>query len=214
MDETRAAERDQADVPAAGSSVVLQPRGEGESRTGTVRSWTPSPSGLVMTCVVAIDAVTATRLRGERLWLSATTAAGSLLVFEGVGQQAGAPDQLGVTGMASVARESRRSAVRVEAERPAYLRLSDERVIAARTVDLSRLGARIALPAGLTVRAQTSLTVSVDIDEGDSVTVSGTVLRADDERGQVVVQFTRVEKADRDRLEDGVLARVQALGRR
>lgn len=200
------------DQPAVGAPIVLQPAGSGGSRPGTVHSWTAGPSGIVVTSRVEVDPDVVPDLAGVRVWASVRTQrTATLVVIGGVAQETGRPGQIALTGVTSVAREHRRAAVRAHARRAAHLRLPDESVIATHTVDLSRMGARIALPHGQHLETDVDVTMSMELEQGETVTVSATVLRSDDEAGHAIVRFTELGQGDRDLIEDDVLAYVQSL---
>ncbi|GAA4657880.1 PilZ domain-containing protein [Kineococcus glutinatus] len=199
------------DGPAPGTEVTLMPTGTAVVHTGTVRSWTASASGLVVTSQVAMDRGTVEQLDGRRVWASARMErTGSLAVFQAVAQ-AHRADELALTGVVLLANEARRGAVRASTRVPAHLSgegFQEE----ARTVDLSRTGVRLEgehLPAEHEV-----IDVSLSLDEGVEVHARGEVLRIDEASGEAVVHFTDIDPADSAAVEQAVLSELARGGRR
>ncbi|GAB7192727.1 hypothetical protein NUM3379_34360 [Kineococcus sp. NUM-3379] len=196
-----------ADGPAPGTEVTLMPTGTAVVHVGTVRSWTASASGLVVTSQVGMDPGTVEMLDGRRVWASARMEqSGSLAVFQAVAQ-AHRDDELALTGVVLLANEARRGAVRAHTRRPAQVVGAgfEEEVT---TIDISRTGVRLGgenLPA-----AHETVEVSVTLDEGVEVHARGEVLRAG--AGEAVVQFTDMNPADSAAVERTVLEELARDG--
>ncbi len=199
-----------ADAPAVGSAVTLLPVSVDGVWVGEVASWTSSPTGLVVTSEVSTTSDAVRVLNVQRVWVSARTERlDTLVVFEAIAQARGA-DTLTLTGVVAIAHESRRRAVRAATVWPVVVDVpSGGQPIRTHTVDISRSGCRIALPAGQDLPAQAAVELVVEMGRQEPIRASGDVLRVDVERGEAVVRFAELDPADGGRIERLVLGQLR-----
>ena len=201
--------------PAIDTMVTLMPTSSATVHTATVRSWTASAAGLVVTSYVSATPASVAALDGQRVWVSTEAHLqddGSVVphaVFQAVAQ-AHREDELALTGVMLLAAETRRGAVRATRSVPAHLSTptgdSD-----ARTVDISRTGVRLegrSLP-----RAHEEVDLSLDLEEGVEVHARGEVLRVDESTGEAVVRFVELDRGAADALERSVLVELARQNR-
>lgn len=199
-----------ADGPAPGTDMVLMPVGSETTHSGTIRSWTASGSGLVVSSQVAMPADVVEELDGRRVWASARLErSGSLAVFQAVAQ-AHRDDELALTGVVLLANEARRSAVRARTRRPAHLH-ADDFDGDAHTVDISRTGVRVESGSALPDPHQ-EVEVSVALQDGVEIHARGEVLRVDREAGEAVIQFVDMGPADSAAVDRAVFTELSGSG--
>jgi hypothetical protein len=107
---------------------------------------------------------------------------------------------LKVTGEAT--KSTRRKAVRADVELPVRLRMNNTEV-KGETVDLSEAGMRALIDGwGLPPEPGSAAAVDVELDSGDPVRVTGTVVRQDERAGRwlLSMRFDGVPERDGDRL--------------
>lgn len=205
----------QATEPAVGSTVTLLPVAAGPERTGTLADWSAGPAGLVVTASIAIAPPDAAALDGQRVWARVESADGGVRVLEGVAV-ATTDGELSMTGMLALAEERRRAAPRVETMRPVRVSLEAlalRHASEAHTVDLSRTGARLRVPAlEGTVADASGMLVELDIAVGGdrTVTAGAEVIRVDAARGELAVRFVDLAEEDAEELDRAVLSELSA----
>jgi len=201
--------------PAIDAVVTLMPTSSATVHTATVRSWTASAAGLVVTSYVTATPESVAALDGQRVWVSTEAQAqddGSVVphaVFQAVAQ-AHRDDELALTGVMLLAAETRRGAVRATTSVPAHLSspTGDSDV---RTVDISRTGVRLegrSLP-----RAHEEVDLSLALEQGVEVRARGEVLRVDESTGEAVVRFVELDRGAADALERSVLIELARQNR-
>lgn len=195
------------DHPAAGAGVTLLPTATATTHTGTIRSWTASPSGLVVTSQVSTSPRAVRELHGKRVWVSARTeVSDSLAVFQAVAQ-AHRDDEIALTGVMLVAQEVRRGAVRVRTQRPVHL-TSGTASADATTVDISRSGCRLTTGGLEALEPHASVALSFTLPDGVHLDARGEVLRNDPDTGEAVVRFVGLETSDEETVERAVLTEL------
>ena len=200
-----------SDVPAPDTEVLLLPVEAAPGRVGRVRSWLTSPNGLVVTCHVGTSPETVDALAGVRVYASARTAESqALAVFEAVAQPV-RDDVLTLTGVARLALEPRRAAVRVPVVRPATVS-TGEGTLRVRTLDLSRGGARVELQPGETLPTEQPLDLALELDPDTQVQLSAQVARVDEDAAQASLRFLHVRGEDAEQIERAVLRRLSGRG--
>ncbi|WP_167587055.1 PilZ domain-containing protein [Kineococcus rubinsiae] len=199
--------------PAVDTMVTLMPTSSATVHTATVRSWTASAAGLVVTSYVSATPESVAALDGQRVWVSTEAQEdGSVVphaVFQAVAQ-AHRDDELALTGVMLLAAETRRGAVRATTSVPAHLSTptGDSDAV---TVDISRTGVR--LEGRLLPRAHEEVDLSLDLQEGVEVRARGEVLRVDESTGEAVVRFVSLDRDAADALERSVLIELARQNR-
>jgi len=196
-----------AQQPQLGSAVRLLPVEQGAERTGELTEWSSGPAGIVVTARVALAAQDAAALAGQRLWARLQVGEG-VRVLEAVAMAGFADTDLELTGVLSLAAETRRAEPRVPTQRRARVTAAGASGVAARTVDLSRSGARLDLSAGQVLPDSGTLEVTLEVGGEDAVSVTAQVVRADAERQEVAVRFVDLVEADAQRIDRVVLAEL------
>jgi hypothetical protein len=201
--------------PAIDTMVTLMPTSSATVHTATVRSWTASAAGLVVTSYVSATPESVAALDGQRVWVSTEAQAqddGSVVphaVFQAVAQ-AHRDDELALTGVMLLAAETRRGAVRATTSVAAHLS-TPAGDTDARTVDISRTGVRLegrSLPG-----AHEEVDLSLDLQDGVEVHARGEVLRVDESTGEAVVRFVELDRGAADALERSVLLELARQNR-
>ena len=199
-----------AQEPAVGSTVRLLPVARGAERTGELAEWSAGPAGIVVTARIDVSAEDAAALAGERVWARLQVGEG-VRVLEAVASPGVLRTELELTGVLSLAAETRRAEPRVPTQRRAQVRAGEDGAtgsVTARTVDLSRSGARLGLPAGQALPDAGTLEVTLDVGGEDAVSVTAHVVRADPQRQEVAVRFVDLVEADAQRIDRVVLAEL------
>jgi len=206
-------------TPQAGSDVVLLPVAAGHERSGTLAEWSAGPAGLVVTVRVELAPEHVAELSGQRVWARVESPDGAVRVLEGVVVADAVGASLTMTGMLALAEERRRAAPRVETMLPVKVSLDAlalRHASDAHTVDLSRTGARLRMPAASLkasmVVAKGGVMVEVEVAVGatETVTADAEVIRVDAERGEMAVRFVGLQEADAELLDRAVLTTLSA----
>jgi hypothetical protein len=203
-------------VPDVGSAVSLLPVSAGRERTGTLSDWSVGPAGLVVTASITLTEDAVHALSGRRVWARVESDDGQVRVLEGVAVAGVERTELGLTGVLALAEERRRTAPRVETTRAVRVSLEAlalRHASDAHTVDLSRTGARLRMPAATMEEAVSGgAVVEVDIAVGqdETVTAGAEVIRVDHERGELAVRFVDLAEEDAARLDRAVLTELSA----
>lgn len=116
--ETEATEPFPAEVPAAGSDVsLLQADDPGVAILGTLISWSASPTLLVITATVELDDPLDAALVRARVWVSARTESGTLVVVTALANCSAGSRIVDLTGVQALAGEPRRRAAKPSVSR-------------------------------------------------------------------------------------------------
>lgn len=204
-----------ADVPAAGSTVSLLATSLDIVAEGELASWSASPTGLVVTSEVLASPEIAQLLDGQRTWASAhTQLTSTLVVFEGIARQT-RPDQPGslrLDGVSMIAREHRRAEPRAQVPGDLELRVDQAPPATVRMIDLSRSGCRVQLPAPDTLAVGQTAQAELSLSGDTVVRTSCQVLRLDEGSREAVLTFGDLSETDAAALRRSVLARLSASG--
>jgi hypothetical protein len=185
---------DQLDTPALGSGVSLLPvDAPGVVVLGEVTSWSASPAGLVVTAKVSVLPDTAQALSGTKVWASAHTAISDTLVVVTAVARSDRPStgELELTGLATVAKESRRRAVRAPLQLRGTVVVGESRSTG-QTRDLSRTGCRLQFTEAPAVDAGHQVNVEIDISDTERIQVVGRVVRVDSADQELTLRFIDV----------------------
>ena len=202
--------------PHGGSTVTLRPDAGGGERAGTLSDWSVGPAGLVVTASITLTEDAVDALTGRRVWARVESDDGQVRVLEGVAVAGIERTELGLTGVLALAEERRRTAPRVETTRAVRVSLEAlalRHASDARTVDLSRTGARLRMPAASMEDAVTGgamVEVDIAVGQDETVTAGAEVIRVDHERGELAVRFVDLAEEDAVRLDRAVLTELSA----
>jgi PilZ domain len=148
-----------------------------------------------------------TGMDGARVWVIAgDSGTGSLTVYEGRLHVTDRPDEVELAELDLLADEPRRSALRAGARRPVLLLRPGKASRGTTSIDLSSTGCRVSVPPDQDLAAGQSVQVAVDLDAGRSVWADGEVVWVDPVARVAALRFIRVDPADSERLDRGVLA--------
>ncbi len=202
-------------VPPTGSTVRLLPISGGAEQRGRLADWSTSPAGLVATAVVELDDAAASALTDEPVWAHLESQDGAAVVLEAVVEGTALGGQVLLTGVLALATEHRRTEPRAEMARRAQLR--GRVAAAARTIDLSRTGARVILAtdaalvslggAGL---ADEEIELVVEVADERTVTARAEVVRVDSSRAELALRFIDLSEADAQSIERAVLGELSS----
>ncbi|MGQ7296886.1 PilZ domain-containing protein [Quadrisphaera sp. KR29] len=201
-------------VPPVGGPVRLLPITGGPEQRGTLSDWSTSPAGLVATAVVTLDdPASAAALADQPVWAHLHSAGGAAVVLEAVAEGTAVGGELLLTGVLALATEQQRAEPRADIARRAQLR--GRVAAAARTIDLSRTGARVVLAtdaalANLGASADDTLELVVEVGAEETVTAAARVVRVDAERSEVALTFVDLSDADATRIERAVLGKISS----
>ncbi|SDQ04588.1 PilZ domain-containing protein [Quadrisphaera sp. DSM 44207] len=193
-----------APAPVIGSSVVLLPVRSGAGTTGTLAMWDAGPAGLVVTASVALAPSDVAAVSGQRVWARLESEDGAVSVIEAIAEADVRGTSVSLTGVLAIAHEHRRTAPRAETVRSASVRAAGT-AYAALTVDLSRAGARLELPAEA-IGAADRLEVEVAVSDAETVSARAEVVRVDAARGEVAIRFVDLTDEDAERIERAVFS--------
>ncbi|WP_170131409.1 PilZ domain-containing protein [Quadrisphaera granulorum] len=200
-------------VPPLGGPVRLLPISGGPEQRGTLSDWSTSPAGLVATAVVTLDDAGAASLADEPVWAHLQSARGAAVVLEAVAEGTAIAGELLLTGVLALATEQQRAEPRADIARRAQLR--GRVAAAARTIDLSRTGARVVLAtdaalANFGASADDHVELVVEVDAHETVVASARVVRVDAQRSEVALSFIDLPDADATRIERAVLGQISS----
>ena len=122
-----------------------------------------------------------------------------------------APGELALTGIADLALEARREAVRARFERPALL-VAAGRQQPARALDLSRTGCRMALDGDPVAELGAAVEVRMELRDRLPLRAAAHVLRVDPEGGELIVHFDRLSADDAQRVDYEVFSTLTGRG--
>jgi hypothetical protein len=179
------------------------------SAAGTLLSYDSGAAGLAVHLSAEVSERAAQQLDGERAWVRANVA-GRLVAFQAVTRRSDVT-RLDANGITVPLEEHRRRHLRAATRVPVRLAFESEdgtgAVLEATTVDLSRGGCRIELPApGPALPAVGAVAdVRLALPTG-AVTATGRLLRVDHGTGEAVLQFTQVPGDGGDEIDRHVLS--------
>lgn len=200
-------------VPPVGAAVRLLPISGGPEHLGRLDDWSTSPAGLVATAVVSLGEASAAELTDAPVWAHVALSSGAALVIEAVVEGSAVPGEVLLTGVLALATEHQRAEPRADLARRAQLR--GRVAAAARTIDLSRTGARVVLATdaalanlGGTGLADSELEVVVEVADERTVTTRAEVVRVDPERAELALRFIDLSESDAASIERAVLGEL------
>jgi hypothetical protein len=193
--------------------VRLLPISGGPEHLGRLDDWSTSPAGLVATAVVALDEASAAELTDAPVWAHVALGSGAALVIEAVVEGTSTPGEVLLTGVLALATEHQRAEPRADLARRAQLR--GRVAAAARTIDLSRTGARVVLAtdaalANFGASADDRVELVVEVDAEETVVAAARVVRVDAERSEVALSFIDLSEKDATRIERAVLGQISS----
>jgi PilZ domain len=173
---------------------------------GVITHWLTGEAGLIVTIGVRTSREAAALCSGQRVWVSGREAADQeLLVLEVIARRASDQDDttLILTGVLSLARERRRSAVRAATRHPATLTYSDGTTARGVATDLSHDGCRIDLNQPDRLRPAGEMAeVRIELPGNKRFELSAEIIRIDRVTGELGMRFepTELDLAPIDRL--------------
>lgn len=204
-----------ADVPAAGSTVSLLSTTRNIVVLAELDSWSASPSGLVVTIHMTTTPESAQMLNGQRTWASAYTQhTNTLVVFEGVASQMrrDRPSALTLDGVSVIAREHRRFEPRAQVPCRIELDADEGHRVTVRTIDLSRSGCRVELPEPDTLAVGQVAVAELTLTDATVVRTNCEVLRLDERRREAVLRFHDLTDVGAAAISGSVLAQLSGQG--
>jgi hypothetical protein len=191
----------------AGGEVTLLPVDlDSGMLRGVITHWLTGEAGLIVTIGVRTSREAAALCSGQRVWVSGREAADQeLLVLEVIARRASDQDDttLILTGVLSLARERRRSAVRAATRHPATLTYSDGTTARGVATDLSHDGCRIDLNQPDRLRPAGEMAeVRIELPGNKRFELSAEIIRIDRVTGELGMRFepTELDLAPIDRL--------------
>ena len=179
-----------ADEPQPGSPVSLIPTEQpGPALAASLETWLASPGGLAVTAEVRVDPSAIDLLAGASVWATFRTADSAQLVVAALARPSAAEtDVLDLTGVAMLARESRREAVRAGLRREVTL-LTGTVEHTATTLDLSSGGCRVQVARPEAFGVGEMVDVHLDLSGEAPVTAAGEIVRSDRVAHEVAGRF-------------------------
>jgi hypothetical protein len=178
------------DDPQPGSRVSLIPTTQlGPALGARLESWFASPGGLAVTAEVRVDPAAVDLLAGASVWANFLTASGAHLVLTALSRPAaGEDDLLELTGVAVLARETRRDAVRAGLRREVRL-ITGAVEHPATTLDLSSGGCRVQVADPEAFDVGEMVDVQLDLADEGPLAAAGEIVRSDSLAHEVAVRF-------------------------
>lgn len=176
--------------PRPGSTVSLIPTERpGPALPARLESWFASPGGLAISAEVRVDPSAADLLAGSSVYATFRTDDGGQLVVAALARPSMAEESvLDLTGVAMLARESRREAVRAGLRREVRLSAGDVEH-SATTLDLSSGGCRVQVAEPEAFDVGEVVDVHLELAGEGPVTATGEVVRSDRVAHEVAVRF-------------------------
>jgi hypothetical protein len=183
--------------PVPGSPVSLIPTERpAPALGGTLTSWFASPGGLAVTAEVEVDRGGADLLAGASVYASFRTDDGGSLVLSALARPSSWSEaQLELTGVAMLARETRRDAVRAGVRQQVRL-VSGTVEHPATTLDLSSGGCRVQVAQPEAFDVGEVVDVRLQLAEQGALTTAGQVVRSDRVAHEVAVRFLDLDESD------------------
>jgi hypothetical protein len=178
------------DDPQPGSRVSLIPTTQpGPALGARLESWFASPGGLAVTAEVRVDASAVDLLAGASVWANFRTASGAQLILTALSRPAVGDDELlELTGVAMLARETRRDSVRAGLRREVRL-IAGEVEHPATTLDLSSGGCRVQVADPEAFDVGEMVDVRLDLAADGPMAAAGQIVRSDVLAHEVAVRF-------------------------
>jgi hypothetical protein len=185
------------DSPQVGSSVSLIPTAQpAPALSARLDSWLASPVGLAVTAEVSVDPSAVDLLAGESVWATFRTPdRGQLLVAALARPTSHHRERLELTGVAMIAREPRRDAIRAGLQREVSLVASGSEH-SATTLDLSSGGCRVQVAEPEAFPVGHEVSVRLELVGDRSVSAAGQIVRSDPVAHEVAVRFLDLSEND------------------
>ncbi|MDQ1633081.1 MAG: PilZ domain [Frankiaceae bacterium] len=199
--------------PATGSTVSLLPtQGVAPALSARLESWLASPGGLAVTAEVRLDRSGTELLAGSTVWATFRTGDGGQLVLSALARpSSGEPEVLELTGVAMLAREHRRDAVRAGLRQDVRL-VTGEVEHSATTLDLSSGGCRVQVADPSAFEVGGVVDVQLELDGEAPLTAAGQVVRSDQVAHEVAVRFLDLTDDDEAVLDALVYSAIGTSG--
>jgi hypothetical protein len=200
-----------ADEPLPGSPVSLIPTDQpGPALAARLEQWFASPGGLAISAEVRIDRAAVDILAGASVWATFRTAGGGQLLVASLARPTvGAAEILELTGVAMLAREPRRDAIRAGLRREVRL-LADDIEHSATTLDLSSGGCRVQVAEPEAFPVGRAVDVHLDLAAEGPLQAAGEIVRSDPVAHEVAVRFLDLSEADEAALDAVVYGTISA----
>ncbi|HET9654859.1 MAG TPA: PilZ domain-containing protein [Kineosporiaceae bacterium] len=190
---------------ASGDEISLLPVTGGRLMRGTVVEIMAAVDGAAVRVELLPRA--GSWMHGVRTWvIRGPGDRGTMAVYEGRLRVQGTSRWPELVELNLLADESRRAALRAAARHPMLLVRPGKVSRATESLDLSSTGCRVTVPDGQELAAGQVVQVAVDLDAGSSVWAEAQVVWSDGDTRTAALRFTRVDPADQERLDRGVLA--------
>jgi hypothetical protein len=199
--------------PTPGSPVSLIPTEQpAPALAASLESWLASPGGLAISAEVRVDRSAIDLLAGASVWATFRIDNGGQLVVAALARPSSASDDLlDLTGVAMLARESRREAVRAGLRREVRL-LAGDVEHPATTLDLSSGGCRVQVAEPGAFGVGEVVDVQLELAGGGPLTASGQVVRSDAVAHEVAVRFVDLSESDEAALDALVYSTISVRG--
>lgn len=198
------------DDPRPGSAVSLIPTEQpAPALAGRLQSWLASPGGLAVSAEVGLDPSAVDLLAGASVYATFRTDDGGQLVVAALARPSVSDGVLDLTGVAMLARESRREAVRAGLRREVRL-LAGDVEHPATTLDLSSGGCRVQVAEPEAFDVGEVVDVQLELAGEGPVTAAGEVVRSDRVAHEVAVRFTDLTESAEAALDALVYSSISA----
>jgi len=200
-------------TPAPGSTVSLLPtQGAVPALSARLETWLASPGGLAVTAEVRLDRSATELLAGASVWATFRTQEGGQLVLSALARpSSGEAELLELTGVAMLAREHRRDAVRAGLRQDVRL-VAGEVEHSATTLDLSSGGCRVQVADPSAFGVGEVVDVQLELDGEAPLVTAGQVVRSDQVAHEVAVRFLDLTDDDEAVLDALVYSAIGANG--
>jgi hypothetical protein len=193
---------------AVGEEVRLLPMIGGRLMQGRVLtvSVDPPDGAAPSARVRALPRVSAA-MHGGRVWVICDVPEhAAVTVFQARLLLTARPGEVELAALTLLADEPRRAALRAAARHPVLLLQPGKVSTGTTSLDLSSIGCRVTIPDGQELLRGQVLQIAVDLDTGSSVWADGEVVWVDGDARVAALRFVRMDPADQERLDRGVLA--------
>jgi hypothetical protein len=196
--------------PRPGSPVSLIPTEQpAPALAGRLESWFASPGGLAISAEVRLDPSAVDLLAGASVYATFRIDDGGQVVVAALARPSIDDGLLDLTGVAMLARESRREAVRAGLRREVRL-LAGDVEHPATTLDLSSGGCRVQVAEPEAFDVGEVIDVQLELAGAGPVTAAGEVVRSDRVAHEVAVRFVDLTESTEAALDALVYSSISA----
>jgi hypothetical protein len=201
----------EADEPGVGSTVSLIPTEQpAPALSARLESWLASPGGLAVTAEVAVDPAAVDLLAGASVWATFRTPTGGQLLVAALARPSNVHNEtLELTGVAMLAREPRRDAIRAGLRREVSLVAGDVEHTAT-TLDLSSGGCRVQVAEPEAFPVGRAVDVRLELAAQGPMQAAGEIVRSDPLAHEVAVRFVDLPEQDEAMLDALVYGTLSA----